>query len=145
MRERFDEHVDRTSDCWIWTAHVESKGYGQFRQDGRSVMAHRAFYEMLVGPIPDGMTIDHLCRNRRCVRPEHLEPVTNRENVLRGTNRAAENARKTHCKNGHPLSGENVALTNGGRRRRCRICFREWQRGYLPAYRRRRRAEQRAA
>jgi hypothetical protein len=91
--------------------------------DGRTWAAHRAAYTLLVAPIPDGLTIDHLCRNTSCVNPAHLEPVTQRENGLRGTSPAAVNARKVECVNGHPLSGDNLHIGTDGSRR-CRICNR---------------------
>jgi hypothetical protein len=78
-------------------------------------------YEALVGPIPDGLFLDHTCRNRNCVNPQHLDPVTNKENILRGEGSPAKNARKTHCKNGHPLKGENLVRGSKGERV-CRTC-----------------------
>lgn len=82
--ERFWAKVDRSDDCWVWTGTGTPKGYGQFAPHGKHVYAHRFAYELLVGPIPEGMTIDHLCRNRGCVRPDHLEVVTRGENTRRG-------------------------------------------------------------
>ena len=103
--DRFWEKVDKTgpNGCWLWTGACSRRGYGAILADfpdRRMLCAHRAAYEMLVGPIPDGLQLDHLCRNRPCVNPAHLEPVTGRENVLRGTGFAAENAAKTHCVRG---------------------------------------------
>src|SRR5882672_6137680 len=97
--------VERTGlgDCWLWTGSRTRKGYGRVQWDGRTVQAHRLVYELLVGPIPVGLYLDHLCRNPRCVRPDHCEPVSNGENVLRGFGPPAVNARKTHCLRGHPL------------------------------------------
>jgi hypothetical protein len=89
---RFWSKVDRTGDCWKWTAGLTGSGYGRFRWDGGEVAAHRFAYELLVGAIPDGLQIDHLCRNRACVNPAHMEPITQRENILRGVGRAALNA-----------------------------------------------------
>lgn len=117
--ERFVNKVeiDRETGCWNWTAHTLS-GYGQL--DHRA--AHRFSYEHHIGPIPDGLQIDHLCRNRRCVNPEHLEPVTQRENILRGEAPAAYLARQTHCKRGHEFTSDNILA---GRWRRCKRCHRE--------------------
>lgn len=107
--------------CIIWTGFLDRDGYGQFTAAGRrNVRAHRWAYEHHVGPIPDGLVIDHLCRVRHCVNPEHLEVVTVRENTLRGLAPTALNARKAVCKYGHPLVGRNVVLIPGGRS--CRTC-----------------------
>lgn len=106
--------------CWLWTGSINSQGYGRLKWAGRQVQAHRAAYEELVGPIPDGLTIDHLCRVRNCVNPAHLEPVTQRENTLRGTCPAAMQARQERCKNNHSLSPENTYVWR--RMRRCRTC-----------------------
>lgn len=121
--------------CWLWTgARTRAGGYGQLRVKTGLVLAHRWMYEQVRGPIPQGLTIDHLCRNRTCVNPDHLEPVTIRENILRGAGRCANNARKTHCQAGHPLSGSN--LRNGPRRgRECVTCSRAYQRDYQRRYR----------
>lgn len=89
-------------------------------------MSHRIVYEALIGQIPSGMVLDHLCRVRNCVNPQHLEPVTNRANILRGNTPSAENARKTHCQNGHLLAGDNLGFNKS--RRLCRTCNREYQR-----------------
>lgn len=128
--DRFWSYVDRTGECWLWTGWArESRNapYGIFSFAGRDRRAHRWIYEQLVGPIPDGMQIDHLCRRTLCVRPEHLEPVSGHENILRGTSPVAVNAAKTHCVHGHPLSGSNLrmALSRGLPTRRCRECERE--------------------
>ena len=114
--------VEKTDDCWAWRGRINSDGYGRHYLSTGDVAAHRLAYELCVGPIPKGLTIDHLCRNRGCVNPGHMEPVTNRENVLRGVSPAAVNARKTHCKHGHPLSGENLMIVPRGRE--CRECGR---------------------
>ena len=89
------------------------------------MLVHRFVYERLVGKIPEGLQIDHLCRVRHCANPAHMEAVTQRENILRGMSPAAENARKTHCPQGHPYEGENLFTYNQGRFRRCRACDRE--------------------
>lgn len=113
--------------CWLWTASVRPDGYGQFRDaELRTVvLAHRYVYELLVGPIPDGLTLDHLCRVRHCVNPDHLEPVTRRINIQRGFSPSTTNAKRTMCAKGHPLSGKNLYIRPGGRKagmRTCRTC-----------------------
>lgn len=113
--------------CWFWTGAQTSDGYGQFWLGRKLVSAHRFAYELLVGPIPSGLTIDHLCRNHHCVNTDHLEPVTNEENVLRGNGYMACNARKTHCPQGHPYDAENTHRNRRGGRR-CRECNREYSR-----------------
>jgi hypothetical protein len=120
--EQFFARVDAEGDCWQWTGSDNGKGYGVIQFDGRLQRVHRLSWEYLVGPIPDGLVLDHLCRNKRCVNPDHLEPVTNRENVLRGYGISAQLARNTECPNGHPFSGDNLIITDSGRR--CRICNR---------------------
>lgn len=111
------------SGCLVWTASVRSGGYGQFAHGGRQVQAHRFAYTALVGPIPAGLVIDHLCRNRACVAPDHLEPVTNRENLLRGEGPSAVAAAKTHCLNGHLFDEANTWRDSKGKRC-CRACNR---------------------
>lgn len=118
-----DYVVDEATDCWVWIKTIKSdSGYGVLHVDNRIVYAHRHYYEQHVGPIPEGLVIDHLCRRRSCVNPAHLEPVTSGENVLRGEGASARSARKTHCKYGHPLSGENLYTHKG--KRHCRACGR---------------------
>ena len=116
--------------CWLWKGDAR-RGYGRIQVSGRGsprVAVHRVVYKWLVGPIPDGLTLDHLCRVRACVNPGHLEPVTNRENILRGTSPVAAHARATHCIRGHPFDEANTYRHPGGQRRACRICERERQR-----------------
>ncbi|MGH3029279.1 MAG: HNH endonuclease signature motif containing protein [Gaiellaceae bacterium] len=122
--------------CWVWIGCTHPKGYGHFWSGGRVGGAHRWAYEYFVGPIPEGLTIDHLCRNRRCVNPVHLEAVSNRENIRReeaGANLRRESpdqlAPPTHCKRGHPLSGNNLYVRPNGSRH-CRACARERTRAY---------------
>lgn len=116
--------VAKTKTCWIWNGCRSGGGYSQVRFQGRKFLVHRIFYELFVGPIPKDLEIDHLCRTRACVNPKHLEPVTSQENTLRGISPAAVNARRTHCKHGHPLSGDNLYIEPKGKRR-CRICNRQ--------------------
>lgn len=109
------------SGCLLWAAAASGRGYGRFGHGGRQVQAHRFAYTALVGPIGDGLVMDHLCRNRACVRPDHLEPVTNRENLLRGEGPSAVAAARTHCVHGHPFDEANTWLDKKGKRR-CRSC-----------------------
>lgn len=126
--------VDPVADCWVWTGARKTGGYGTVRKnDGRrkfSYSAHRASYEEFVGPIPDGLELDHLCRNRLCINPSHLEPVTRSENIRRGIGPQtvqAYHARRTHCRNGHLLAGDNVSHQPGTKTgRRCRACVRDY-------------------
>ena len=123
----FSKIGDPTSEeCHPWIGYVAEHGYGYVRIGGRggpAVLAHRAVYELKVGQIPPGLTLDHLCRNRSCVNPDHLEPVTNRENILRGNGASARNVRKTHCTKGHEYSEENTAIYGG--KRVCKQCNRD--------------------
>lgn len=130
--DRFWSKVDmQPQGCWVWTAGRTSNGYGKFWVDGHTLVAHRLAYQELVGPIPDRMQLDHLCRNRACVNPAHLEPVTARVNNLRGVGHAALNALKDRCNNGHPFTPENTYRRRDGRgQRQCRTCAREAQRRY---------------
>jgi len=134
--ERFDTFVDKSgplfngTPCWRWTGALRD-GYGLFLNTNRSESAHRWNYERLVGPIREGLQLDHLCRVRRCVNPEHLEPVTQRENVLRGIGASALNARKTHCIMGHLLLGENLDRYASAGHRKCRTCWREYHNQYM--------------
>ena len=93
--------VDPDTGCHVWTAYLDRQGYGKFSANGRMVLAHRFAYEQKRGAIPSGLQIDHLCRNRSCVNPDHMEPVTPRENMARGTNQAAFMAGTGRCRLGH--------------------------------------------
>ena len=126
---RFSERyeVDESTGCWNWTGYRRPQGYGALKVGQNHQAAHRISYELHVGPIPDGLTIDHLCMNRLCVNPEHLEAVTLHENILRSNNMAAKYAQRTHCKNGHPFSGDNVYQRKDGGRG-CRQCQRDRRR-----------------
>jgi hypothetical protein len=113
--ERFWAKVDKSGECWLWTAQTHS-GYGYFNVGHEhKVRAHRWSYERFVGPIPDGLTLDHLCHNRACVRPDHLEPVTVQENLRRSMDRRRS---ATHCKRGHPYPREYQP----DKKRQCRVC-----------------------
>lgn len=124
--ERFWEKVDASGDCWEWISTRNRGGYGQFHTVTRGsptnrTPAHRWAWETLVGLIPEGLVLDHLCRNPPCVNPDHLEPVTDQENIRRGVGTSAINARKDRCDRGHEFTGTQ----NRGRWRRCVECDRE--------------------
>lgn len=116
-------HVE--DGCWLWTGYTKPEGYGQYTTTGRrKFRAHRLAYELVVGPIPDGLSLDHLCRVRNCVNPDHLQPVTTRENCRRGNTglaTGAKNRAKTRCPHGHPYSPENTYHPPSGGRA-CRTC-----------------------
>lgn len=128
--ERFRRRVEVTLDCHLWTGYLNHHGYGQFRAQGVIWQAHRWIYTQVVGPIPNGLALDHLCRVRNCVNPTHLEPVTSRQNTMRSpVANAAIRAAATHCTSGHELSGDNLYVDPKGYRR-CRACVRRWAREY---------------
>lgn len=129
---RFWEKVQKGDGCWLWTGRRSPEGYGRFSLhlaggEYGQVGAHCFAYELMVGPIPPGLVLDHVkergCTNRHCVNPAHLEPVTRGENVLRGDGLAARHARKDTCDNGHKFTPENTYLRKGGGRE-CRACDR---------------------
>lgn len=133
--------MEPNTGCWLWAAGTDTCGYGKFRRssDGRKRMAHRVSYEALVGPIPSGLELDHLCRTPACVNPEHVEPVTHAENMRRGLSGEL----KKQCPRGHVYDEANTFLkTNGGRA--CRECSRAWDREYYEQRGRAMRAAKRA-
>lgn len=123
LAERLLAHSVDHGDCRVWNAARNDSGYGVISVNDRIQRAHRMSYETFVGPIPDGLQLDHLCRNRACIRPAHLEAVSAAENTRRGAS-----ATKTHCKSGHEYTPENTYLrprrASGGRRD-CRVCRRD--------------------
>lgn len=130
--ERVFAKIDASGDCWEWTGSRNRRGYGIVGRQGPigapiKIGAHRAVYELLVGPIPPDMHFDHLCRNTSCVNPDHGEIVTPDENKRRGYSPRALNAAKTHCDKGHEFTQENtcIRLREGHKSRRCRACNRE--------------------
>jgi len=133
--DRFWEKVmpEPNSGCWLWIGALSQNGYGSFSKLAIVYAAHRVSYELFRGNIPEGLHLDHLCRVRCCVNPDHLEPVTRAVNTRRGATVFDNYKRKiTHCKRGHQLSGDgaNVQVKNSGGsyRRACRICSNEMQR-----------------
>lgn len=119
--ERFLEKIIIAENkCWVWTGAKDKEDYGRIRVNNTTKLTHRFIYEYYYGQICPDLTIDHLCRNRTCVNPLHLEQVTQQINASRGIN---WNSIKTHCKNGHLLSGNNLRIENG--KRRCKTCVRE--------------------
>ena len=123
MESRFWTKVEKTDRCWIWKAAIV-RGYGYFRVKDKLIRAHRFAYELLIGPIPDGLGLDHLCRTRACVRPSHLEPVSCAENIARGETglmRGAQQRAKTHCPQGHTYDLFNTYISPKGTRT-CRQC-----------------------
>lgn len=146
--ERFWRRVDRRdpSGCWVWRSKIDRYGYGRYQRriEGktRDWIAHRLAYQLLVGPIPDGLVLDHICRVRKCVNPAHLEPVTNQENIRRGRGYRGKPMRKVNergvpvCVNGHEVIGDNLRLRHNPKSpalpiRDCVACSRERNRRHL--------------
>ena len=130
----FSKYIEEpNTGCFLWIGSITDSGYGEInaRKTHGTNLAHRIMYEIVRGPIPKGLDIDHLCRVRNCVNPDHMEPVTNQENTRRGNSTSAHNARKTHCKRGHAFDLSNTILipsstpslvTGRSARRRCYQC-----------------------
>jgi len=131
--ETFWSKVTKTQSCWLWLGYVDKDGYGSHytRVNGptKNYRAHKLSYVLNVGEVPDGLVLDHICRVRNCVNPDHLRVVTNRVNVLAGIGITAINARKAVCKHGHEFTPENTAVDNLGKRY-CRRCRMDYQRRY---------------
>lgn len=122
------EKILYSEGCWEWNGWHNTKGYACMAvnlHDGcgqKKKFAHRVVYELLIGPIPEGKQLDHLCRNRGCVNPWHLEPVTCKENLMRGETHAARNVAKTHCPHDHEYTPENTIIRKSDGSRKCREC-----------------------
>lgn len=134
LDQRFWSRLEKTSTCWIWKGAIwghHGPQYGRISYRGAWVQAHRFSYELLVGPIPKGLTIDHVCKNTLCVNPLHLRPLSLADNIRRGVGTGTENwnGRKTQCPRGHPYSGENLYIgksPDGYIRRFCKTCQKEY-------------------
>lgn len=137
LTDRFWSKVDKNGPvpaarpdlgpCWLWTRATHPDGYGNIRVSGRGRFAHRLAYELEIGPVPEGLELDHLCRVRICVNPDHLEPVTHAENMRRGSTGILR-VPQTHCVRGHPFDEQNTRWSKG--RRICRACSAAWERSH---------------
>jgi hypothetical protein len=132
IKQRFFQKVDIPigTGCWMWTAGTSPKGYGRFSVGAQRVFAHRWAYIYAKGPVPEGLELDHLCRVRSCVNPDHLEAVTHQENIRRSEagDRSKHQSIKTHCPSGHPYSGSNLYILKSRFGRSCRECHRVYER-----------------
>jgi len=121
-----DRYTISDTGCWVWSGCLQKDGYGSCNRRMGQSLAHRAFYVFFCGAIPEGKEIDHTCRNRACVNPDHMEPVTHQENVARSVHvpDRHRNGKKTHCKRGHAFDAVNTVLEKEGdrQRRKCRTC-----------------------
>ena len=130
--QRFQKKIelDILTGCWLWKGSLNYNGYGQFKLNNKVCKAHRVSYEHWNGKIPNQLVINHICRNRQCVNPQHLEVVTIKDNTLRGVGPSAINAKKTHCPQGHPYLGDNLYISPK-KDRVCKTCqrahYKKWR------------------
>ncbi|MFS2091030.1 HNH endonuclease signature motif containing protein [Paenarthrobacter nicotinovorans] len=132
VKRKFWASVEKSADCWNWTGWLDTHGYGTLHLGRKHHRAHRISFAIHGRKLDQTMVLDHLCRNRRCVNPKHLEQVTNVENVMRGVSGPAINATKTHCKEGHELLGLNLYIDTScaNPKRKCRTCMRAASKRY---------------
>lgn len=129
--DRLEAKIDKSDNCWLWAGAIDKAGYGRMGVGGKVLYTHRLSYEFYVGPIPEGLHIDHICRVRSCLNPDHLEPVTCRENARRGNTGELSGAKqraKTHCPQGHPYDETNTYVDPNNGSRTCRKCHAERER-----------------
>ena len=122
LLDRFWSKTNLVGPCWVWKSAKNNKGYGFFHLGDKVVLAHRLSYQMYYGLVPKDKELDHLCKNTLCVNPTHLEPVTHKENTMRGDTITSDFSKRTHCKNGHEFKGDDFYWRSDGKGRRCRIC-----------------------
>ena len=134
---RFFTKIKEVGSCWEWTSSIRKDGYGQFSFNGKPVLTHRFSFELFKGYIPINLDLDHLCRNRKCVNPDHLEAVTRSENLIRGNavlKRGVEQSQKTHCPQGHQYLDDNLYVWKNEKNnteRHCRKCHNIQQQKYM--------------
>lgn len=134
LPKHINDKINFTDSCWLWGGNIQN-GYGTASYMGKTGRVHRITYTIIKGKIPEGLVIDHLCKVKNCVNPEHLEAVTQKENTLRGTSPHAIYAKRTHCDKGHEFSMENTIVREDNNSRRCKICHTEYHKLYRKTHR----------